>query len=68
MVDVVDQAQTLEETTRAAALAAARASNSTAPGHKYCARCGDEIPAARREALPSATRCVDCQTKRERGF
>jgi DnaK suppressor protein len=32
----------------------------------YCERCGDEIPAARLEALPHAKLCVDCQTRAER--
>ena len=30
-------------------------------GSLTCARCGDEIDAARRLALPSARRCRDCQ-------
>lgn len=38
----------------------------------YCLECGDEIPAARREALPGCAHCVSCQqdlelTKRTRG-
>lgn len=32
-------------------------------GTTDCANCGEEIPAARRKALPSATRCIGCQTK-----
>ncbi|MGH7916400.1 MAG: TraR/DksA family transcriptional regulator [Candidatus Binataceae bacterium] len=28
-----------------------------------CANCGEEIPLARLEAVPSATLCVDCQNK-----
>lgn len=27
----------------------------------YCEECGDEIPAARREALPGCQCCVSCQ-------
>jgi len=30
-----------------------------------CEECGDEIPAARREALPWARTCVECQSIRE---
>jgi phage/conjugal plasmid C-4 type zinc finger TraR family protein len=30
-----------------------------------CADCGREIPAERREALPTATRCVGCQAASE---
>ena len=29
---------------------------------KYCADCGVEIPAARREAVPGVRRCVGCQS------
>jgi DnaK suppressor protein len=32
-----------------------------------CANCGEEIPLARLEAVPSATLCVDCQDKLSRG-
>ena len=35
-------------------------------GAAECIDCGDEIPAARREALPSARRCIGCQTEIER--
>jgi phage/conjugal plasmid C-4 type zinc finger TraR family protein len=31
-----------------------------------CADCGGKIPAARLRAKPEATRCVRCQTERER--
>jgi len=37
-----------------------------APGADVCADCGEPIPAERREALPSAVRCVDCQEYNER--
>lgn len=36
------------------------------PGADLCADCGDEIPPERRSALPSATRCVNCQAFAER--
>ena len=32
----------------------------------FCERCGDEIPAARLEALPHAKLCLECQTRAER--
>ena len=32
----------------------------------YCERCGEEIPAARLEALPHAKLCLACQTRAER--
>jgi DnaK suppressor protein len=31
-----------------------------------CQTCGEEIPAARLEAMPQATLCVECQTRAER--
>ncbi|WP_106418205.1 TraR/DksA C4-type zinc finger protein [Salinicola tamaricis] len=30
-----------------------------------CEGCGEEIPAARREAAPWATTCIECQSIRE---
>lgn len=35
-------------------------------GSDECVECGDEIPAARRQALPSAERCIACQSRLER--
>lgn len=29
---------------------------------RYCEECGDEIPQARRDALPGVRRCVTCQS------
>lgn len=31
-----------------------------------CVECGDEIPAARRDAVPWASTCIDCQEIQER--
>ena len=31
----------------------------------YCDGCGEEIPQARREAVPGATHCVSCQAVHE---
>lgn len=33
---------------------------------KVICSCGEEIEAERRAALPSATRCIDCQKRLER--
>ena len=52
------QADRLEQQRRAAAL--------DVPGNKLCADCTEEIPAARRLALPSAIRCIECQAFAER--
>ncbi|MFA7269871.1 MAG: TraR/DksA C4-type zinc finger protein [Sterolibacterium sp.] len=39
----------------------------TAPSAKYCTApsCGDEIPEARRKAIPGVLYCADCQARRE---
>ncbi len=67
MTDIVDAAQEreaayLEERLRAQADSAALGR----AGSGICADCGEAIPAARRRALPSAIRCVDCQAWHER--
>lgn len=38
-----------------------------APSAKYCTdtSCGDEIPEARREAIPGVLYCAECQERRE---
>ncbi|WP_348826808.1 TraR/DksA family transcriptional regulator [Halomonas sp. RT37] len=35
-------------------------------GSAECEECGDEIPAARRQAAPWATTCIECQQIYER--
>lgn len=39
----------------------------TAPSAKYCTdtSCGDEIPEARRIAIPGVLYCAECQERRE---
>ncbi len=37
-------------------------------GSDHCIDCGADISRARREALPSARRCVGCQHDYERGW
>lgn len=44
----------------------ARSRLPSGPGETYCQQCGDEIPEARREAMPGARLCVDCQSGRDR--
>ena len=34
-------------------------------GTLECVECGDEIPAARRQAMPGATTCIACQSGRD---
>lgn len=63
MADAADFASLLEEEQRQAAIARATAA---APGRGptmwYCEDCLQAIPEARRKALPSCTRCVECQS------
>ena len=33
-----------------------------------CAECGEEIPEARRAALPGVKLCIECQQARDRAF
>jgi len=33
---------------------------------EFCEDCGEEIPSARREALPGVRLCVSCQTEKEK--
>lgn len=70
MADDLDRASALEEETRADALRAWRESQGPAlsvqASRDTCRDCGDEIPPARRVAVPGCTLCVDCQTDAER--
>ncbi|AJE48002.1 DksA/TraR family C4-type zinc finger protein [Celeribacter indicus] len=34
----------------------------------HCAECGEEIPEARRRAVPGVKLCIDCQTGRDRAY
>ncbi|MFN4100573.1 MAG: DksA/TraR family C4-type zinc finger protein [Pararhodobacter sp.] len=37
-------------------------------GLTHCADCDEEIPEARRAALPGVTLCLDCQQERDHAF
>jgi phage/conjugal plasmid C-4 type zinc finger TraR family protein len=43
----------------------ARARMPVGEGTTHCVECDDEIPAARRKAVPGATTCVRCQSGRD---
>jgi len=43
----------------------ARARLPTGPGTEECVECGDDIPEARRKAVPGVTTCVSCQSGRD---
>jgi phage/conjugal plasmid C-4 type zinc finger TraR family protein len=61
----IELAERFEAEERARKVAAISGSL-TGAGEKYCKSCGDPIAQARRAALPSATRCVECQEHHER--
>lgn len=44
----------------------ARARMPTGEGEIHCLECGDEIPAARRRAMPGVRTCITCQSVRDR--
>jgi phage/conjugal plasmid C-4 type zinc finger TraR family protein len=48
------------------AVKSARAKLPVGPGELYCVECGEEIPEARRKALPGASTCVTCQSQIDR--
>ncbi|MCZ7893335.1 TraR/DksA C4-type zinc finger protein [Agrobacterium salinitolerans] len=56
--------QRTEQEREASIAAASRALR--APGTLECEDCGNDIARERRIALPSATRCIVCQTKFEK--
>jgi len=44
----------------------ARASLPSGDGSTCCIECGEEIPEARRRALPGVRTCIACQSERDR--
>ena len=64
-MDVVDEAQKLQDEHLARSLAAARSAQ-RADGGLACLSCGQEIAPARRKALPRCCLCFACQEEFER--
>ncbi|MBS7792196.1 TraR/DksA C4-type zinc finger protein [Roseococcus sp. SDR] len=62
MPDQMDRAAEISETWRQDAIEAARPRGA---GSLECSDCGEEISPKRRQALPSATRCLACQSRQE---
>lgn len=60
----LDRADELAEQERQSGINAASKALS-GPGLTHCVECGGQIGAARLEAIPSARRCVGCQTAHE---
>jgi len=70
-MDEIDRAQEVSEIYQAEVLRAhfARRNPPMPPltkGEENCIDCGEEIDPARREAIPGAIRCVECQAGKER--
>jgi phage/conjugal plasmid C-4 type zinc finger TraR family protein len=68
-MDIIDRAQTYQEKAISAAIEDHQrraAEIQSTEDNTHCARCGDEIPAARRKAVPGCRLCVGCQQEAER--
>ena len=65
MADIIDNASTLEDLQRDAALSMHRL-NHSAVSATHCEECGDKLQDARRKAYPGCTMCVECQVDAER--
>lgn len=69
MSDPVDEAQKREAYHREESLVLDRLRRQTPPARAkkgICGGCGEAIPDARMESVPSCTRCVDCEDAAER--
>ncbi|MCE1957009.1 TraR/DksA family transcriptional regulator [Enterobacter bugandensis] len=64
MADIIDTAAEIEELQRNAALSAHRV-NRNAVSAEYCAECGEDIPGARRAAVPGCQTRAECQSIKE---
>lgn len=62
--EIIDQASELEEMQREQAIAAHRIDRN-AVSATHCADCGDDIPQARRDAVPGCRTCASCQEEIE---
>lgn len=65
MSDTVDHAEVITRQLADAAVARSQAVLAM-PGASECDDCGDDIPPARRAAMPSAKRCARCQGRFEK--
>lgn len=67
-MDVIARAQQTDAQFRDQAIAAARISgsdNSRYASADTCGWCGEEIPEARRQAVPGCDLCAQCQSQKE---
>ena len=64
MADTIDQAQQAQSQELQASLNRIQAENCRqGPSLLICESCGEEIPEARRKAVPGCRLCVSCQEK-----
>jgi phage/conjugal plasmid C-4 type zinc finger TraR family protein len=68
MTDFADQAAEREAIFLAESLHKAMPTEPPGVSAYECEDCGDEIPEARRQAVPGCTRCIYCQEYFERGW
>ena len=64
--DKNDFASQIEQRHNDSAVQALRRSIEEVADNTECEDCGEQIPSARRKAVPWARRCVDCQQRFER--
>lgn len=64
-MDIIDNASTLEDLHRDAALSMHRLNRNLVSAEK-CSDCDEPINKERRDAYPGCTMCVDCQADAER--
>lgn len=65
MADIIDNASTLEDLQRDAALSMLRL-NHSAVSATHCEECGDSLIPDRRDAFPGCKKCVSCQEDEEK--
>ena len=65
-IDVTNRRLEVEQAAIEAQLKAAREAAVSRDAAAECEDCGEEIPQARREAVPGCTRCAQCQERYER--
>ncbi|MDW2634784.1 TraR/DksA family transcriptional regulator [Citrobacter portucalensis] len=65
MDDIIDNASTLEDFQRDAALSMHRL-NHSAVSATHCEECGDLLIPERRDAFPGCKKCVSCQEDEEK--
>ncbi|MEB0317584.1 TraR/DksA family transcriptional regulator [Citrobacter freundii] len=65
MADIIDNASTLEDLQRDAALSMIRL-NHSAVSATHCEECGDPLIPERRDAFPGCKKCVSCQEDEEK--